>query len=180
MIACYVFGLHATPRVLRTGSEYFSFIALIGSLFVISGGIHINLKGEATPLAVLLAVSSTPRIDGVLLSDATGDSEEDAVVETSGDQDSVGEGDSPPLREAETEKDDDADCDADGLDDRVADGDADTDSDALTHRETVDEALPQSVAVPLPCAVRLDEAQAVALEDKTAAALADGVTLLEL
>ena len=28
-----------------------SFIALIGSLFVVSGGIHIRVKGEATPLA---------------------------------------------------------------------------------------------------------------------------------
>jgi Na+/H+ antiporter NhaD/arsenite permease-like protein len=30
--------------------EYFSFIALIGSLFVVSGGIHIGVKGESTPL----------------------------------------------------------------------------------------------------------------------------------
>ena len=35
----------------HTGVEYFSFIALIGSLFVVSGGIHISVKGEATPLA---------------------------------------------------------------------------------------------------------------------------------
>jgi len=30
--------------------EYFSFIVLIGSLFVVAGGIHIKVKGEATPL----------------------------------------------------------------------------------------------------------------------------------
>ncbi len=30
--------------------EYISFIALVGSLFVVSGGIHIGVKGEATPL----------------------------------------------------------------------------------------------------------------------------------
>jgi Na+/H+ antiporter NhaD/arsenite permease-like protein len=30
--------------------EYVSFIALIGSLYVVSGGIHIRVKGEATPL----------------------------------------------------------------------------------------------------------------------------------
>ncbi len=30
--------------------DYISFIALIGSLFVVSGGIHINVKGEATPM----------------------------------------------------------------------------------------------------------------------------------
>jgi Na+/H+ antiporter NhaD/arsenite permease-like protein len=30
--------------------EYISFIALVGSLFVISGGIHIGIKGRSTPL----------------------------------------------------------------------------------------------------------------------------------
>ena len=30
--------------------EYVSFIALIGSLFVVAGGIHLRVKGEATPL----------------------------------------------------------------------------------------------------------------------------------
>ncbi len=46
----YYFGsLHATARVVHTAVEYFSFICLIGSLFVISGGIHIGVKGEATP-----------------------------------------------------------------------------------------------------------------------------------
>jgi len=39
------------PRVLHTGHDYASFIALIGSLFVVSGGIHISVKGEATPRA---------------------------------------------------------------------------------------------------------------------------------
>jgi len=52
--AYYLLGLGATPRVLQTASEYFSFIALIGSLFVVSGGIHINVKGEATPAANIL------------------------------------------------------------------------------------------------------------------------------
>src|ERR1035437_2635502 len=45
----YVLGLHAYQRVLQVGHEYVSFIALIGSLFVVSGGIHINVKGEGTP-----------------------------------------------------------------------------------------------------------------------------------
>jgi len=35
--------------VLHTAREYFSFISLIGSLFVVAGGIHLNVKGEATP-----------------------------------------------------------------------------------------------------------------------------------
>jgi Na+/H+ antiporter NhaD/arsenite permease-like protein len=35
--------------MLHVAHEYLSFIALIGSLFVVSGGIHIRVKGEATP-----------------------------------------------------------------------------------------------------------------------------------
>ena len=50
VVAYYIFGIHAGHRVLATGHEYFSFIALIGSLFVVSGGIHINVKGEASPV----------------------------------------------------------------------------------------------------------------------------------
>ncbi len=46
----YLFGLQATHRVLEVTHEYVSFIALIGSLFIVSGGIHINVKGEATPM----------------------------------------------------------------------------------------------------------------------------------
>lgn len=49
-----------THTVLHTAHEYFSFIALVGSLFVIAGGIHIKVKGEATPLVnvVFLAVGA--------------------------------------------------------------------------------------------------------------------------
>jgi Na+/H+ antiporter NhaD/arsenite permease-like protein len=36
--------------VAHTAHEYLSFISLIGALFVVAGGIHINVKGEATPL----------------------------------------------------------------------------------------------------------------------------------
>src|SRR4051812_3973110 len=45
----YLAGLHAYPRVLTAAHDYVSFIAIIGSLFVVSGGIHITVKGEATP-----------------------------------------------------------------------------------------------------------------------------------
>jgi Na+/H+ antiporter NhaD/arsenite permease-like protein len=48
-LAYYVFGLRAYERILNVGHEYASFIVLIGSLYVVSGGIHINVKGEATP-----------------------------------------------------------------------------------------------------------------------------------
>lgn len=47
----YLLVLRDTPRVLHTAHDYFSFIALVGSLFVVSGGIHIGVKGEATPFA---------------------------------------------------------------------------------------------------------------------------------
>jgi Na+/H+ antiporter NhaD/arsenite permease-like protein len=50
-LAYYFVGLHAGERVAHTAEEYISFIALIGSLYVVSGGIHINVKGEATPMA---------------------------------------------------------------------------------------------------------------------------------
>src|SRR3954470_21646956 len=48
-LAYYLFGLHAFSNVGHAAREYVSFIALIGSLFIVSGGIHINVKGEATP-----------------------------------------------------------------------------------------------------------------------------------
>jgi Na+/H+ antiporter NhaD/arsenite permease-like protein len=46
----YVFFLHDLPRLSHMAHDYLSFIALVGSLFVVSGGIHINVKGEATPM----------------------------------------------------------------------------------------------------------------------------------
>jgi len=60
VIIYYIFALQASPRVLHTAMEYFSFITLIGSLFVVSGGIHINIKGEATPFTnvVFLAIGA--------------------------------------------------------------------------------------------------------------------------
>jgi Na+/H+ antiporter NhaD/arsenite permease-like protein len=51
VVLVYYFSLHASERVWEVGHEYIRFIALIGSLFVVSGGIHINVKGEATPAA---------------------------------------------------------------------------------------------------------------------------------
>src|ERR1041385_145132 len=50
-VLLYYFAvLHKPGSVWRVGRDYLSFIALIGSLFVVSGGIHINVKGEATPV----------------------------------------------------------------------------------------------------------------------------------
>jgi Na+/H+ antiporter NhaD/arsenite permease-like protein len=49
ILGYYLFWLQASARVFDTAHEYVSFIALVGSLFVVSGGIHLRVKGEATP-----------------------------------------------------------------------------------------------------------------------------------
>jgi Na+/H+ antiporter NhaD/arsenite permease-like protein len=45
----YLLILHNGPRLFLTMYEYISFISLIGSLFVVSGGIHIKIRGKASP-----------------------------------------------------------------------------------------------------------------------------------
>ena len=67
VISYYLFGLHAAPNVLNKAKDYVSFIALVGSLFVVSGGIHIRVKGEATP-----AVNTVFLLVGALLANALG------------------------------------------------------------------------------------------------------------
>lgn len=59
-VAWYLFVAGAPERVLHTAFEYVSFIALIGSLFVVAGGIHIRIKGKSKPLSnvFLLAVGA--------------------------------------------------------------------------------------------------------------------------
>lgn len=57
----YTLGVrHDTLRVLHTAHEYLSFLAMVGSLFVVAGGIHIVVKGEAKPWmnVLFLAVAS--------------------------------------------------------------------------------------------------------------------------
>ena len=51
LIAVYYLGLvpQGGASLAHTAGEYSAFIALIGSLFVVSGGIHLTVKGEATP-----------------------------------------------------------------------------------------------------------------------------------
>ncbi|MGA7161690.1 MAG: sodium:proton antiporter [Bacteroidota bacterium] len=59
-VAYYFFVLGNESRMFQSGMEYFSFIVLIGSLFVVSGGIHIRIKGKSKPLAnvVLLMIGA--------------------------------------------------------------------------------------------------------------------------
>ncbi|MDB6123129.1 MAG: sodium:proton antiporter [Pedosphaera sp.] len=66
-LAYYLFGLNAFSSVWHTAHEYVSFIALIGSLFIVSGGIHINVKGEATPF-----VNTVFLLIGALLANVLG------------------------------------------------------------------------------------------------------------
>ena len=47
----YLFWLRNYDRLLHVGHEYASFLALVGSLYVIAGGIHVRVRGGATPLA---------------------------------------------------------------------------------------------------------------------------------
>ncbi len=59
-VGYYLVGLNNPMRMVHTGMEYISFICLIGSLFVVAGGIHIRIKGKSKPLAnvFLLAVGA--------------------------------------------------------------------------------------------------------------------------
>jgi Na+/H+ antiporter NhaD/arsenite permease-like protein len=50
----YLLGLQAGGKVIHTAVEYVGFISLVGSLFVVSGGILIRVKGEATPFENVL------------------------------------------------------------------------------------------------------------------------------
>lgn len=49
-VGYYLFILHNTRTVLHTLDEYISFIALLGSLFVASGGILIKIDRKSTPM----------------------------------------------------------------------------------------------------------------------------------
>lgn len=48
-VAYYLIVLRSGARILHVGFEYFSFMAVVGSLYVVTGGIHIVVKGEAKP-----------------------------------------------------------------------------------------------------------------------------------
>jgi Na+/H+ antiporter NhaD/arsenite permease-like protein len=45
----YLFGIRQPERILHEVGDYIHFMALIGSLFVVAGGIHVQLRGRATP-----------------------------------------------------------------------------------------------------------------------------------
>lgn len=49
VVVYYALVLAAPERLFRTLYEYASFISLIGSLFIVAGGIHIHIRGKASP-----------------------------------------------------------------------------------------------------------------------------------
>ncbi|MBC7833484.1 MAG: sodium:proton antiporter [Phycisphaerales bacterium] len=55
-----MFGAHGRHVLLHTGIEYVSFIALIASLFIASGGVLIRVRARNTPLSntILLAIGA--------------------------------------------------------------------------------------------------------------------------
>jgi Na+/H+ antiporter NhaD/arsenite permease-like protein len=68
LVTAAYFGFQSDWQPLvHAGHEYVSFMALVGSLFVISGGINIRVKGEATPLRNTLFLAI-----GALLSNVIG------------------------------------------------------------------------------------------------------------
>jgi Na+/H+ antiporter NhaD/arsenite permease-like protein len=66
VILYYAIGLENSTRMLHSGFEYLSFICLVGSLFVVAGGIHIRIKGKSTPLANVFLLSIGAVISNII------------------------------------------------------------------------------------------------------------------
>src|SRR2546423_8067858 len=49
-VSYYVFVLRSGSRVLHAGFEYASFIVIVGAFFVVAAGIHLRIRGRATPI----------------------------------------------------------------------------------------------------------------------------------
>lgn len=63
----YAVGLRETGRLWHTLEEYISFIALVGSLYIVTGGVWVHIEKRATPLvntAVLLVGSVLSNLVG--------------------------------------------------------------------------------------------------------------------
>lgn len=66
VVLYYIFFLGNVPRLLLTFHEYVSFISLIGSLFVVSGGIHLKIRGKSAPWENVLLLASGAIISNFL------------------------------------------------------------------------------------------------------------------
>lgn len=62
VVAYYVaaFGQHGREQMLHAAREYYSFIALVGGLYVVSGGILIDIRGQGRPWSntLILAIGA--------------------------------------------------------------------------------------------------------------------------
>ncbi len=63
----YVFALHSGTRVLHATLEYVSFIVVVGSSFVVAGGIHLRVRGQGRP-----ALNTLFLLGGALLGNIIG------------------------------------------------------------------------------------------------------------
>jgi Na+/H+ antiporter NhaD/arsenite permease-like protein len=63
----YFVARHDAERVLHAGLEYFSFIAVVASFFVVSAGIHLRARSHASP-----AVNTSFLLIGALLANVVG------------------------------------------------------------------------------------------------------------
>lgn len=66
VIVYYVFLLGIPVRMLRTFYEYVSFISLIGSLFIVAGGIHIHIGGKAAPWENIMVLGTGAVLSNIL------------------------------------------------------------------------------------------------------------------
>ena len=66
VVLYYVLSLDNVPRLLLTFHEYVSFISLIGSLFVVSGGIHLRVRGKSAPWENVLLLGTGAVISNFL------------------------------------------------------------------------------------------------------------------
>ncbi|MBI1805343.1 MAG: sodium:proton antiporter [Ignavibacteriae bacterium] len=65
-VVYYLLFAGDAARMLLTGAEYLSFIILIGSLFVVAGGIHIRIKGKSAPMTNVIILASGAIISNFL------------------------------------------------------------------------------------------------------------------
>jgi Na+/H+ antiporter NhaD/arsenite permease-like protein len=66
VIGYYVYPLGNVSRIVLTMYDYISFISLIGSLFVVAGGIHFNLRGKAAPWENVVLLGAGALLSNVL------------------------------------------------------------------------------------------------------------------
>ncbi|MBI5648196.1 MAG: sodium:proton antiporter [Ignavibacteriae bacterium] len=66
-VSYYLFLLKDTTAIIHSGIEYVGFLSLVGSLFVVSGGVFIRLRGYSTPVSNVLLL-----LFGALISNFVG------------------------------------------------------------------------------------------------------------